>query len=88
MKKENYQFSFEVYDSVDELSEQDAWLLREAQEVTSDAYAPYSNFQVGLSYDMTISKLREADPRPKTFEISLILRGDRRNEGVIWCPWK
>lgn len=48
----------------------------------------YSNFQVGLSYDMTISKLREADPRPKTFEISLILRGDRRNEGVIWCPWK
>lgn len=47
MKKENYQFSFEVYDSADELSEQDAWLLREAQEVTSDAYAPYSNFQVG-----------------------------------------
>jgi type IX secretion system PorP/SprF family membrane protein len=48
----------------------------------------YSNFQVGLSYDLTISKLREADPRPKTFEISLVLRGDKRNEGVIWCPWK
>jgi type IX secretion system PorP/SprF family membrane protein len=48
----------------------------------------YSNFQVGLSYDITISKLREADPRPKTVEISLVLRGDKKNEGVIWCPWK
>ena len=48
----------------------------------------YDNFQVGLSYDMTISKLRQATPRPKTFEISLILRGDKKNEGVIWCPWK
>ena len=48
----------------------------------------YSNFQVGLSYDVTVSKLRQADPRPKTFEISLVLRGDKKNEGVIWCPWK
>lgn len=48
----------------------------------------YSNLQVGLSYDITVSKLRQADPRPKTFEISIILRGDKKNEGVIWCPWK
>jgi type IX secretion system PorP/SprF family membrane protein len=48
----------------------------------------YSSFQVGLSYDMTISKLRQATPRPKTFEISLIIRGDKKNEGVIYCPWK
>jgi type IX secretion system PorP/SprF family membrane protein len=48
----------------------------------------YSNFQVGVSYDVTISKLRQADPRPKTFEISLVLRGDKKNDGVIWCPWK
>ena len=48
----------------------------------------YGSFQIGLSYDMTISKLEQATPRPKTFEISLILRGDKKNEGVIWCPWK
>jgi type IX secretion system PorP/SprF family membrane protein len=48
----------------------------------------YKEFQVGLSYDITISKLRQATPRPKTFEISLILRGNKKNEGVIYCPWK
>jgi cytidine deaminase len=47
MKKDEYKFSFEVYDSVDELSEEDAWLLREAREVTQHAYAPYSHFHVG-----------------------------------------
>lgn len=47
MNKQLYKFEFEVYDSVDELNEQDAWLLKEAREVTALAYAPYSNFQVG-----------------------------------------
>ena len=47
MKQENYQFSFDVYDSIDELSEADAGLLRKAQEATALAYAPYSNFRVG-----------------------------------------
>ena len=48
----------------------------------------YASFQVGLSYDITISKLRQATPRAKTFEISLIIRGDKKDEGVIYCPWK
>src|SRR3954447_15026601 len=47
MKKEDYTFTFEVYDSLDELNEQDAWLLSEAREVTQHAYAPYSHFKVG-----------------------------------------
>jgi cytidine deaminase len=47
MKKEEYQFSYDVYDSVEELNEQDAWLVNEAREVTAAAYAPYSNFNVG-----------------------------------------
>ena len=47
MKKEEYSFSFEVYESIDELTEQDAWLLSEAREVTQHAYAPYSHFKVG-----------------------------------------
>ena len=36
-----------MYESIDELNEQDAWLLSEAREVTQHAYAPYSHFQVG-----------------------------------------
>jgi cytidine deaminase len=47
MSKAEYNFSYEVYDSVDQLNEQDAWLLQEAREVSQNAYAPYSNFQVG-----------------------------------------
>jgi cytidine deaminase len=47
MNKGDYRFSYEVYDSIDELNEQDAWLINEAREVTSAAYAPYSNFNVG-----------------------------------------
>jgi cytidine deaminase len=47
MKKDEYKFSFDVYDSIEELSEEDAWLLEEAREVTQHAYAPYSHFQVG-----------------------------------------
>ena len=47
MKKDEYRFTYEVYDSIDELKEQDAWLLQEAREVTQHAYAPYSHFQVG-----------------------------------------
>ncbi len=47
MNKQEYQFKFEVYDSIDDLTEEDAWLLREARKVTQHAYAPYSHFQVG-----------------------------------------
>lgn len=47
MNKEEYSFLYEVFDSVAELNEQDAWLLNEAREVTAAAYAPYSNFNVG-----------------------------------------
>jgi len=36
-----------VYDNIEALNNQDAWLLNEAREVTQNAYAPYSNFYVG-----------------------------------------
>jgi len=48
----------------------------------------YKKFQFGLSYDVTISKLASASQKPKTFELSLILRGDDRPKGVIPCFWK
>jgi cytidine deaminase len=57
MKQEHYKFSFDVYDSISELSEADAWLLREAQEVTGLAYAPYSNFNVGAVAKLTTGEI-------------------------------
>ena len=47
MQSTNFQFSYDVYDSIGELGEEDASLLRKAQETTAYAYAPYSHFHVG-----------------------------------------
>jgi cytidine deaminase len=47
MKESKYEFNYRVYDSVDELPENQQKLLKEARDVTENAYAPYSNFQVG-----------------------------------------
>ncbi|MFT3823565.1 MAG: cytidine deaminase [Chitinophagaceae bacterium] len=47
MKKNEYSFSYEVYDSIDDLEKNDALLLDKARKVTEQAYAPYSHFKVG-----------------------------------------
>jgi len=48
----------------------------------------YKDYQFGLSYDVTISKLRQATDKPKTYELSLIVRGRNKPSYVIPCPWK
>ncbi|KIC93888.1 cytidine deaminase [Flavihumibacter solisilvae] len=53
MEKNAFHFEYEVYDSINELPEADAWLLEEAREVTTNAYAPYSNFHVGAVARLT-----------------------------------
>jgi cytidine deaminase len=47
MQNKEHSFSFEVYDSADELGREDADLLKRARSVTQQAYAPYSHFKVG-----------------------------------------
>jgi cytidine deaminase len=47
MINEEIKFNIKVYDSIDELNNEDAYLLREARSVTQFAYAPYSHFLVG-----------------------------------------
>ena len=47
MTRKAFHFDYDVYQSLNELTEEDAWLLAEAREVTAHAYAPYSNFFVG-----------------------------------------
>ena len=49
----------------------------------------YGNFQIGLSYDVTISQLNQAPKRAQTFELSLIFRGgSEKSFGYIPTPWK
>lgn len=47
MTEQKYEFNYKVYNSIEELPEDQRWLLNEAREVTEQAYAPYSNFKVG-----------------------------------------
>jgi len=48
----------------------------------------YKDYQFGLSYDVTMSKLNQATEKPKTWELSLIIRGRNKPSFVIPCPWK
>lgn len=47
MNQQQFQFSFEVYETEAQLNERDAALLKIARETTKMAYAPYSQFNVG-----------------------------------------
>ena len=49
MSKKEYRFAYEEFGSADELSAEDASLLKKAQEATANAYAPYSQFRVGAA---------------------------------------
>ena len=49
MKNETVVIAYEVYDSIGELQEEDAYLLRKAQEASGLSYAPYSRFHVGTA---------------------------------------
>ena len=49
MKKETFALAYEIYDSAEELGEEDALLLRKAQEAVGLSYAPYSRFYVGTA---------------------------------------
>jgi len=49
MQRQKFEFSFEVFENIDELNQQDQQLLIEARRATQNAYAPYSNFHVGAA---------------------------------------
>ena len=57
MKKTNFKFEYEVYDSVNELNEKDAKLVEKARKVTKLAYAPYSHFHVGSAAILSNGKI-------------------------------
>ena len=47
MATQEIKFDIEIFDSISDLTEDDAFLLTGARSVTQFAYAPYSNFLVG-----------------------------------------
>ena len=46
MEKSQQSFSFDIFDSAEELNKEDILLLNEARKATALAYAPYSQFRV------------------------------------------
>ncbi len=48
----------------------------------------YGNFQVGLTYDFTISQLTQATMRTHTYELCLVFRGIGKPDGIIPAPWR
>ncbi len=57
MEENKFEFNYKVFTSIDELPQDQQQLLKEAREVTSQAYAPYSNFQVGAVAKLTNGEL-------------------------------
>jgi len=58
-----------------------------------DAVYPYfglllNNIQIGISYDITISKQNLGSISPQSMEISFVWRDMTRQFGKIRCPWK
>jgi cytidine deaminase len=49
MTSGKYSFEYEVYNSIEELNKDDKELLQQAKDITSTAYAPYSNFHVAAA---------------------------------------
>ena len=48
----------------------------------------YKDLQVGMSYDITTSKLNQAAEKPHTWELAFIFRGYSKKKDIIPCPWK
>ena len=57
MDKKKFEFAYEVYEDSSKLNEKDAWLLNQAREATSQAYAPYSNFHVSAVAKMKTGEI-------------------------------
>lgn len=49
MKEKKVEFEYREYSDIRELDQADAALLQQARDITSQAYAPYSNFHVGAA---------------------------------------
>lgn len=52
MKKEKISFEYEIFDSLNELQENNKALVSKANSISKSAYAPYSKFHVGAAVEL------------------------------------
>ncbi len=55
--KKIFNFEFDHYDSLEQLSQQDQQLIDEAKAMTSKSFAPYSSFHVGAAARLASGKI-------------------------------
>lgn len=48
----------------------------------------YQNIQLGITYDINVSKQVAASQNPNSFELSLVFKQSKPERGAIPCPWK
>ncbi|HKM93010.1 MAG TPA: cytidine deaminase [Prolixibacteraceae bacterium] len=57
MKLHKIEISYTEIESIDELSNEDAYLVAKSREVANNAWAPYSNFLVGAAVELSNGKI-------------------------------
>jgi len=57
MKENKIEIPYKIFDDINELTKDDAQLLKEAGEITKQAYAPYSKFFVGAAAKLVNGKI-------------------------------
>jgi cytidine deaminase len=57
MKKHKIEIEYTEVESINELSNEDAYLIAKAREVANNAWAPYSNFLVGAAVELSNGKV-------------------------------
>lgn len=57
MEEKKIEIVFTRYQSLDELTQDDAYLVAKAREVSNNAWAPYSNFLVGAAIQLANGKI-------------------------------
>lgn len=57
MKQKSLEINYTEVESINELSNSDAYLVAKAREVANNAWAPYSNFLVGAAIELKNGKI-------------------------------
>ena len=72
MQRKHFDFEYEVYESMDDLSADDKSLLQQAQHALALAYVPYSHFKVGAAASLANGEIyKNANQENASFPITI-----------------